>query len=97
MKQVYTNENSFLAINSKNLLESAGIAIELKNEFTAGSAVPGHAIWLELWVDDADYEKAMSVLDTAASDKADDWICNKCNENNSASFDICWKCQAENA
>jgi hypothetical protein len=96
MKQVFTNENSLLAINSKNVLESAGIAVELKNEFTAGSAVPGHAIWLEIWVDDSDYETAISLLDTTTDDEAGDWVCAKCNEQNSASFKICWNCQVEN-
>lgn len=97
MKQVYTNENSFLTVNSKNVLENAGIAVELKNEFTAGSAVLGHAIWLEIWVNDSDYEKAISLLDTTADDEADDWVCKKCSEQNSASFKICWNCQAENS
>jgi hypothetical protein len=96
MKQVYTNENRLLAINSRNTLENAGITVELKNEFTAGSAIPGHGIALEIWVDDNDYDKASNLLDIAANDEGDDWSCKKCNETNSASFEICWSCQTEN-
>ena len=97
MKQVYTNENRLLAINSKNVLESAGIVVQLKNEFTAGYAIPGHTIWLEIWVDDSDYEKAIELLDTTLNNEDEDWICKKCNEKNAASFKICWSCQAEHA
>ncbi|MGJ8682446.1 DUF2007 domain-containing protein [Paraglaciecola sp.] len=95
MKQVYSNQNNLLAINSRNLLESSGIAVELKNEFTAGSAVPGHAIAIEIWVNDSDYDQAINLLASAANDDGQDWVCKKCNENNTASFEICWSCQSE--
>lgn len=62
MKQIYTNENRLLAMNSKNTLENAGIGVVIKNEHTAGSSVPGHQIWLELWVNDSDYERAVELL-----------------------------------
>lgn len=96
MKQIYTNENRILAINSRNVLESAGISVELKNEFTAGSAIPGHEIWLELWVDDSDYEQAKNILaNVNANDNSIKKICEHCKAENEQSFKICWNCQKE--
>ncbi|MBU3005892.1 putative signal transducing protein [Paraglaciecola arctica] len=95
MKQIYTNENRLLAMNSKNLLESAGIAVELKNEHTSGSAIPGHQIWLELWVNDDDYNRAMELLSLSNKEESTSWVCGKCGEDNPESFNVCWNCQAE--
>jgi len=47
MKLLYTNENRLLVNNVLNLVENAGIAISLKNEFAGGAAgllVP-HETW----------------------------------------------------
>jgi len=96
MKQIYTNENRLLAINSRNVLESAGISVKLKNEFTAGSAIPGHTIWLELWVEDSDYEEAKIIIaNVNANDDSIKLICGNCKEENDQSFKICWNCQNE--
>tara|TARA_R110000868_G_scaffold125885_2_gene332209 strand:+ start:1731 stop:2024 length:294 start_codon:yes stop_codon:yes gene_type:complete len=95
MKQIYTNENRLLAMNSKNVLENAGIAVLIKNEHTAGSAVPGHQIWLELWVNDSDYERAVELLKSSENDEFNNWVCSKCSEENTGSFEICWNCQNE--
>ncbi|WP_340677153.1 DUF2007 domain-containing protein [Paraglaciecola sp.] len=92
MKQIFTNENRILAFNTKNLLESAGISVETRNEFTAGSAVPGHQIWLELWVKDAEYEKSKSIL-SALEDAEEEWVCVSCGEENGSAFEVCWSCQ----
>ena len=96
MKQIYTNENRLLAMNSKNVLENAGIAVELKNEHSSGSGTPGHQIWLELWVDDSDYEKSIELLKFSENNDSKIWICSKCNEENTESFELCWNCQSEN-
>lgn len=95
MKQLFTNENHLLAMNSKNVLESAGITVKLKNEYTSGSAVPGHQIYLELWVNDIDYERAIKLLKHHEIDESKTWICGKCSEENTVLFEICWKCQSE--
>tara|TARA_R110002049_G_scaffold303196_4_gene497322 strand:- start:236 stop:541 length:306 start_codon:yes stop_codon:yes gene_type:complete len=96
MKLLYTNENRYLVHNIQNLVENAGIAIMLKNEFAAGAAgdlVP-HETWLELWViHDFDYEKAMQVISESFSDEDDvTWVCKNCREINDASFQFCWNC-----
>ncbi|WP_293750505.1 DUF2007 domain-containing protein [uncultured Paraglaciecola sp.] len=94
MKQIYTNENRLLAMNSKNVIECAGIAVEIRNEHTSGSAIPGHQIWLELWVDDSDYETAIELLKSSENDESKNWICSTCAEQNTESFEICWNCQS---
>lgn len=97
MKQIYTNENRLLAMNSKNVIENAGIVVEIRNEHTSGSAIPGHQIWLELWVDDSDYETAIGLLKSSENDESKNWVCAKCAEQNAESFEICWNCQSEKA
>ena len=99
MKLIYTNENRFLVNNAKNIVENSGIAITLVNEYAAGGMgeLSPFDTWLELWVvNDSDYEQAVraieSSLDTQGSGK---WTCGKCNEDNEASFEFCWKCHSE--
>ncbi len=99
MKLIYTNENRFLVHNAKNILENSGVSVTLKNEFASGGAgdLVVFETWLELWVDDADYDKAMQVVEAlGSSENSNDWVCSQCNETNDASFEICWKCQSEN-
>lgn len=95
MKQIFTNENRLLAMNSKNVLESAGIEVAIKNEHTSGSAIPGHQVWLELWVNDSDYERAIDLLKVSEDGGSNNWICSKCSEENTEAFQVCWKCQSE--
>ena len=95
MKQIYTNEYYVLAKNSKNRLEAEGIHVEFKNEFTSGAAVGGHSVWPELWVNDADYERAIKILESSSADaEKNAWVCQKCREKNPGNFSVCWKCQA---
>ena len=95
MRQIYTNESYVLAMNSKNILESAGIPVEFKNEFASGAAVGGHSLWPELWVDDSAYESALKLLAASTADEErNDWICQTCKEKSPGNFSICWKCQA---
>jgi hypothetical protein len=98
MKLIYTNENRFLVNNAKNLLDNAGIVVVLRNEFAVGGAgdLSPFDAWLELWVDDLDYEKSMQVIkDSLGSDDSLEWVCGNCNETNDAAFDFCWNCQSE--
>ena len=98
MKLIYTNENRFITSNVQNIIQNAGIEITLKNEFIAGAAgdLSPFDTWLELWVEDADYDKAVELVASLEETvNARDWICPKCNEINSASFELCWNCQTE--
>ena len=99
MKLIYTNENIFLVNNVKNIIENAGIAVTIKNEFSSSIAgeVPFDQTWPELWVlEDSDFDKAMEIVDSAHNHKkGEDWFCNKCGEANGPAFEICWQCQKE--
>ena len=98
MKLIYTNENRFLVSNVKNIIQNAGIEIFLKNEYVAGGAgdLSPFDTWLEVWVEDEDYERATQLINDIQNTKnAADWVCPVCNETNSASFDFCWQCQHE--
>lgn len=98
MKLIYTHENRLLVGNAKNILEANGIDVILKNEFSQGGVGELSAIdsWPQLWIlNDADYDKAASVMENSLSKDTDpEWKCASCSENNDASFGSCWKCQS---
>ncbi len=99
MKLIYTNENRFIVNNIKNIIQNANIEIYLKNEFIGGAAgdLSPFDTWLELWVvNDKDYDQSMILINALEkNDHAFDWICPQCHEENPATFDTCWQCQAE--
>ena len=101
MKMVYTNENRFIVANAKNILESHGFKITVKNEYASSAVgeVSAFDSWVELWVlNDTDYDQACDVLENAlSSESASPWICKNCNEENDSSFELCWNCSGENA
>lgn len=101
MKLLYTNENTFLVNNAKNIIENLGIELVLKNEFAAGAVgeVSPFDTWLELWVvQESDYEKAAQALENIDKvEKTTEWVCSQCNEFNDPSFEICWQCQSEHS
>lgn len=101
MRMVYTNNNRFIVGNAKNILEAHGFEIFLKNEHASSAIgeVSPFDTWLELWVvKDRDYERACRVLENALSSEDEPgWRCKKCNEDNDASFDLCWNCGVDHA
>ena len=100
MKLIYTHENRLLVENARNLLQTQNIEVLLKNEYALGALGEAAPIetWLELWlVDEADYPRAMDVLDSSLSAQgASPWECPHCGESNDPSFELCWQCGAEN-
>ena len=98
MRMVYTNDNRMLVGNARNLLESAGIELLVKNEFAGGviGELSAFDAWVELWVvEDADYRRACEILETALSDRNEpDWHCSGCGEINDVAFEYCWRCQS---
>ncbi|PCJ93667.1 MAG: hypothetical protein COA46_01140 [Porticoccaceae bacterium] len=99
MKLIYTNENSFLVSNIKNIVENNGLTAVLKNEFSGGGSgdLAPLDTWVELWVvNDADYDRAMGIIKNFQdSEVLSDWVCLSCGEENSGSFEFCWNCQKE--
>jgi len=98
MKLAYTHEDRLIVANARNILEAARINVLTKNEFAAGAIgeLSAFDAWLELWVEETDFEKAKNLLATAMS-RADakEWICSVCDESNDPSFETCWKCQRD--
>jgi hypothetical protein len=98
MKMIYTNENPFIVSNAKNILESHGIDVILKNEFSSSAVgeISAFDTWVEIWVrNGSDYEKAFEIIESSLSPKdADEWLCDECEEDNDAAFEICWNCQS---
>ena len=99
MRMVYTNENRFIVGNAKNILEINGLDVVLRNEHASSAIgeVSAFDSWVELWVlNDADYDRACKIIETSLSKEgAQEWFCALCNEENDASFEVCWNCQAE--
>lgn len=99
MKLLYTHENRFLVSNARNIVEAAGIATQLKNEYAIGGIgeLSAFDAWMELWVkNDRDYEQARQLLETSMSEQgAAEWRCANCGEQNDPSFETCWKCQRD--
>ena len=99
MKMVFTAENRFIVANAKNILESHGMSVVLRNEFASSAIgeVSPFDTWLEVWViNDSDYDVACQILDSSLSKEgAPVWLCVNCQEENDPSFDMCWRCGSE--
>lgn len=99
MKLLHTQENAFSLSSIQNLVEAEGIATVMKNQFLGSGSgeVPHFETWPELWVcDDEDFERAKQLLDHVlaqlASSDGKVWKCTHCQEENDASFELCWQC-----
>ncbi|MDP2562841.1 DUF2007 domain-containing protein [Psychrobium sp. 1_MG-2023] len=101
MKLIYSNENSFLVNNMKNLVEAQRIEVFVKNEFAQGALgeISVFDAWPELWVvNDADFDRAMTIVDASQNQNhGSEWLCQGCFEKNDAAFEVCWQCQREKA
>lgn len=97
MKLIYTNENTFLVNNVKNLLEAQNIPVFIKNEFAQGAVgeISAFDSWPEVWiVNDSDYDKAIEIVELSQEkNQSEEWSCTLCSEKNDASFEVCWNCQ----
>ena len=100
MRLVYTHENKLILHSAKNVLELNGIKCFLKNEHSA-SAACNLGITntdAELWISNIeDYENAVSLVEKEIANPSSKapWTCNKCNEENDGSFELCWNCRNE--
>lgn len=101
MKQVHVARHAPDAHLVKGLLESHGIAAEVRGEFlTSGWGelpVDVCSVWI---ADDAQYERANALLvswlngDLARELRALAWRCPACGEPLEGQFTMCWKCGA---
>ena len=100
MKLLYKHDDRLLVGNVKNVVESAGFEVRLKNDILSGAVGGGASpldVWLEVWIiHDNDYDEALTLVEGMLSEQTgDEWVCSNCKEPNASSFEICWKCQVE--
>ena len=81
-----------------SLLESSNIPCRINAAHHSGllSAVSLNSIGpSEVLVPIEYYNQANEILniDLQSTNKQEDWICNKCQENIEGHFDLCWNCQ----
>lgn len=98
MKRVYRAATLLQVAHARNVLITAGIACELRNQYLAGAMgdLPMMETWPQLFVEDADERYALSVLARASTAAVGStWICDECNEQLEPQFTCCWRCGAE--
>jgi hypothetical protein len=97
MKRVYRAPSLLQVAHARNLLITAGIDCEIRNQYLAGAMgeLPLIETWPQLVVDDADEARSLKVLERAAAPIAGDpWICESCGERLEPQFTTCWRCGA---
>ncbi len=104
MREVYWARSSVDAALAKGLLESSGIEAFVVGGVLEGVAgeIPMGETTPRVWVATADAERANELLDEWVAARNSEkhvirapWTCSSCGEKVTASFDICWNCQAE--
>lgn len=97
MKQVFRAASLLQVAHARNLLISAGIDSELRNQYLAGAMgdLPMLETWPQLWVDDSLEAAALRALASASATPAGAaWVCPQCGEHLEAQFTSCWRCGA---
>lgn len=97
MKRVYSSADSLLTHHLRNILENAGIACQVRNEFLMGGAgdLPVLDVWPEIWVEDTDAERATALIQIQLqpdATAAKEWTCPECGTRCEGQFDACWNC-----
>jgi hypothetical protein len=90
MKAVLTAASHTDAALIRNMLEQSGIPASLID--ARGYAGQPYS---EVWVNrDEDSDRAVEAIRRlhARTDDQESWKCEKCNEDNPGSFELCWKC-----
>ena len=98
MKRVYRAASLLQVAHARNVLITAGIHCELRNQYLAGALgdLPMMETWPQLYVEDADEKFALSALARAvAAPVGAPWTCAQCGERSEAQFTHCWQCGAE--
>jgi hypothetical protein len=98
-RKVYTAESVVEIAHLRNVLESAGIACEVRNDRLGGALgeIPFVECWPQLWVRNAgDVLRARGLIDDALrpTTEAEAWVCPRCGERIEPQFAQCWHCAA---
>lgn len=95
MKRVFRAASLIQVAHARNLLLTAGIQSELRNQYLAGALgdLPMLETWPQLYVDDADEQAALRALARAdAAPAGAPWTCEHCGEVLEPQFTSCWRC-----
>ncbi len=95
MKRVFRAASLIQVAHARNLLLTAGIHSELRNQYLAGAMgdLPMLETWPQLYVDDDDEEAALRALARAAAPPTGaPWTCAQCGEVLEPQFTSCWHC-----
>jgi len=95
MKRVYRAASLIQVAHARNVLLTAGIESELRNQYLAGALgdLPMLETWPQLYVEDADEQPALRALARAAvAPGGASWTCEQCGELLEPQFTSCWRC-----
>ena len=100
LKQVFCSENRLAVQRVKDLLDFHQIPCFVKNEYALGGVgeISPFDAWPEVWIQDEGwYDKASKLIAEleASNQQGSPWMCSHCQEENDASFEICWNCGSE--
>jgi Putative prokaryotic signal transducing protein len=97
MKRVFRAASLIQVAHARNVLLTAGIQSELRNQYLAGALgdLPMLETWPQLYVDDDDEQPALRALARAATAPSGaSWTCEQCGEVSEPQFTSCWRCGA---
>ncbi len=95
MKRVFRAASLIQVAHARNVLLTAGIQSELRNQYLAGALgdLPLLETWPQLYVDDVDEQPALRALArAAAAPEGAPWTCGHCGELLEPQFTTCWRC-----
>ncbi len=97
MKRIYSAVSLIEATHYANVLESHGIAAQLRNTSLGGAVgeLPFAETWPQVWVADEQELHAKRVLQTllrGSATPAPAWRCERCGELIDGQFEECWCC-----
>jgi hypothetical protein len=94
--RVFVAANPLLVSHIANLLESAGIPVERRNQTLGGAAgeLPPGECEPEVWVAPHNRARAEGLIQLSQSGEAQgpSWRCPDCGELLDSVFDACWQC-----
>lgn len=97
MKRVFRAASLIQVAHARNVLTTAGIQSELRNQYLAGALgdLPMLETWPQLFVEDDDEQVALRALARAAvAPGGAPWTCGQCGEVLEPQFTSCWRCGA---
>lgn len=97
MRKVFSHHDRFRVWQVKQLLEDNQIPCFIKNEYAIGAMgeLSPLDVLPEVWLTDEEWsQKAKALISKLLESNAGEkeWHCDHCNEDNDASFEVCWQC-----